>query len=321
VTRPAVARSSQRVHFSAVNTLPKQLVRRVYAKVNLALAVGPPIEPPALKAGFHPIASWMACIDLADELTLVRQPEGEKTDYLVRWFDGKPVEWAPETDLAVRAHRLMEREAGRELPVAMVLHKQIPAGAGLGGGSADAAAVLTGVNEVFGLGLSGHRLRELSTELGSDIAFFIDHGAMQEDGIYAPARPAIVTGFGEEIERLERMEEFPLLLIFPPFGCDTKKVYEAFDEGTPGPLQSETVRRLAQERFPDGERLFNDLAEAAERVEPRIREIRLAVAGATGLPVHVSGSGSTLFLLAGPEFLEPVRRAAPGCRVETAKIL
>jgi 4-diphosphocytidyl-2-C-methyl-D-erythritol kinase len=129
------------------------------AKVNLALSVGGPTPD-----GYHPIASWMVAIDLADELTLERA-DGDST-YDIAWSDDalrpSPIDWPLESDLIVKAHRLVEAEIGRPLPARATLRKRIPVGAGLAGGSTDGAAMLKALRQLFDLDLPDQRLIDLS---------------------------------------------------------------------------------------------------------------------------------------------------------------
>ena len=154
--------------------MPDSLAITAYAKLNLALSVGPPVPP----RGYHPIASWFVCIGLSDTLRLTRLQPGSPSRHTIRWAPGAPrptpIDWPVERDLAVRAHRLLEHHTGRPLPVDMTVDKRIPVGAGLGGGSSDAAAALRALNTLFSLGLPADQLRALASHLGSDIPFFID---------------------------------------------------------------------------------------------------------------------------------------------------
>ncbi len=278
---------------------PDAIERDAWAKVNLALSVGP-----ADDAGMHPICSWICCVDLRDRVRVERLPEPAPSEFDLRWEDGSPVAWATQTDLVVRAHALLEREAGRTLAVRISLRKTIPDGGGLGGGSSDAASTMLALDELFGLGFGPDRLRALSPELGSDIAFFLDASA--------PPRPAIVSGLGERIERIGALEG-AVTLVCPPFGCSTRDVYRAYD-GSPVALREQDVRALARGPI-EPWRLFNDLALPSERVEARLAELRTYLEGVLGLPVLVSGSGSTLLVI-GPEGAsERARLAAPSCRV------
>ncbi len=286
------------------------------AKVNLALAVGPP-EPEGPKRGWHPIASWMAPVSLADTLTVTRLPEGSLSRYAVRWAEDAPrtsvIDWSITRDLAVRAHLALEQRAGRPLPVQMRLDKRTPVGGGLGGGSSDAAAMLRAINELFDLKFEISDLRELARPLGSDVAYFLDDDALP--------RPALVEGFGDRIERTAPVAG-SLVLLFPDFGCPTPRVYAAFDESIPDSTfetRAAAARALAEGADVRAE-LFNDLATPAEMVAPDLRELRAQVESLTSVPAHVTGSGSTLFLVGadadhGAWLLRTVQDAIPADRL------
>jgi 4-diphosphocytidyl-2-C-methyl-D-erythritol kinase len=290
-----------------------QLTRRAHAKVNLALSVGPPLPAQAPRAGFHPIASWMACIELADDLFLSRLDDARPSTHAVVWAPDaprpSPIDWPIDKDLAVRAHRLMERLAGRPLPVDLRVVKRTPVGGGLGGGSSDAAAAMLALRDLFDLALPHEALTRASTELGSDIAFFIDDTN--------PPRPALVTGLGDRIERLQPVPA-DILLVMPPFGCPTGRVYAAFDAAPGAELREHAVRALASDAARAGRlphrRLFNDLAAPACHVEPRLARLLAALRSASPLEPRladlladrgctslleflVTGSGSTIIAL------------------------
>jgi len=283
---------------------PDRIHARAHAKLNLALAVGPALPPGDPHAGYHPIASWMHAIDLADEITLTRAGD---TEYDIAWHDGTPVAWDPAGDLAVRAHRAVESLAGRPLPVRLRVRKSIPAGGGLGGGSSDAGATMLALRDLFGLDLDDAALAAAAHRLGTDIPFFIDPPAWRAQ---LPPRPALVTGLGDRAERLDRRVG-AVTLVCPPFGCPTGAVYRTFDE-RPTPACDEARARQTALNPPDPDAPFNDLADAAERAEPRLARLRAALETALATPVHVSGSGSTLFCFAPPEAVAP---HAPDCRV------
>lgn len=278
-----------------------------HAKINLALAVSPPISEEGPRKGWHSIASWMAPIGLGDTLTIRRGAPGDASAHHIRWADDAPrptpIDWPITKDLAVRAHHLLEREAGRPLPLRLRMEKRTPVGGGLGGGSSDAAAALLTIDRAFGLGLTADRLAALSRELGSDVAFFLDGG-----GGDAP-RPALVEGFGDRIARTPRVQAHAVLIL-PPFGCATPAVYKAFDSIPEAALarlsghagferRAEAAAALARAAVVDPRTpLFNDLAPAAELVAPGLAEIRAEAARATETPVHITGSGSTCFQIA-----------------------
>jgi len=283
--------------------VPDAITLHAHAKLNLALAVGPPV-PGGPAAGMHPVASWMTAIDLADTVAVRRLNTGDPSRHTVRWHDGRPVDWATGDDLAVRAHRALETEKG-PLPAEIEVTKRIPAGGGLGGGSSDAAAFLRALNHLFDLDTPPDDLARLAAALGSDIPFFID----RLDDPHAAPRPAFVTGLGERIERLPPIDpaSHEILLISPPFGCPTGAVYRAFDDDPPDTFREHAVDDLARSGTIDPESLFNDLAAPAERVEPRLARLRRDLAKTLGLPVHVSGSGSTLFVIVPGPGAEGVR--------------
>lgn len=267
----------------------RSITRRAYAKINLALSVGGALPPGTRRAGrdvsgYHPIASWMAPIELWDEVRVTRGGGGASE---VLWAGNavraSPIDWELGRDLAVRAIRALESAAGIGEELCVRVEKRIPVGGGLGGGSSDAAAALLAGNALLDEPLAAERLAAIALSLGSDVAFFLDD---------CPPRPALVSGLGERVERIARVPG-ELLLIVPGFGCPTGAVYRAFDAGPPAKLNEARVRGLIEAGTVDPASLFNDLAGAACVVEPRLAAI-LAVLVPLG-PVHVTGSGSCLF--------------------------
>ena len=268
--------------------------RRAYAKINLGLRVGAPIDRGA-RAGMHPIVSWIHAIELADELRVER---AARTRHDIAWDSGEPVSWDPRTDLVVRAHAALEARAGRALPAAITVRKSIPDGAGLGGGSSDAASVLTAIRACCGLEIGADELGAIGHTLGSDVPFFLDDES--------PPRPALVGGVGETIERLDRRDG-ALTLVVPGFGCATGAVYRAFDElggasAAPAPIDPAPGGAIPWDA------LVNDLTDAARRVEPRLGGLIDDLGAALGLPVVTTGSGSALMVPGHPE----VPRDIPG---------
>ena len=255
---------------------------KAHAKLNLALAVGP-----ARDDGMHPIASWMTPISLADELEVTRLEADRFSRYAILWHEEalRPTEigWSITKDLAVRAHLLLEAEVGCSLPVQLKMEKRTPVGAGLGGGSADAAAMMRAVRELYDLDVDDARMRALAMELGSDVAFCLGAGA------------AVVEGIGETIAWLPSPDG-AVVLVCPDFGCHTGSVYDAFDGIGGGALRADDVRAMASAGMIDSASLFNDLAAAAETVSPALREIRDEVSAIAEAPAHVTGSGSAMFV-------------------------
>ena len=195
--------------------------------------------------GYHLIDAEMVSLDLADELTFT---EGDGLELV----DAPPGLDGPADDNLVR--RAL-RAVGRTAHVRVV--KRVPVGGGLGGGSADAAAVLrwAGCDDV-----------DLAAGLGADVPFCVRGGR------------ARVTGIGERLEPLPH-EARTFTLLTPPFGCSTPAVYRAWDE-LGGPTGGGA----------------NDLEPAALVVEPRLTLWRDQLAGATGEQPVLAGSGSTWFV-------------------------
>lgn len=195
--------------------------------------------------GFHLLDAEMCTLDLADRLELREAPRTR-----VRQVDGSPVPGGDD-ELVARALAL----AGRTADV--WVDKAIPAGAGLGGGSADAAAVLR---------WAGFRDLERAATIGADVAFCVVGGR------------ARVRGIGEDVEAREYVDR-TFTLLTPPFGCATPAVYAAWD-------------RLGG---PAGEH-GNDLEPAALEVEPRLATYRTRLGDATGQVPRLAGSGSTWYV-------------------------
>lgn len=260
------------------------------AKVNLALSVGA-----ADATGMHPIASWMIALDFGDTLEL-RATSGTNSQYDIRFDETaprpQPIDWPLEKDLAVRAHALVQAHVGRPLAIDASLRKRVPAGAGLGGGSSDAAGMLVGLNTLFDLDLSEATLRELAAQLGSDVVFLV--AAM----LGSPS--AIVTGRGEQIEAMQLGSAIDLVLILPPLQCPTGPVYAAFDASASNNATADPqrIRTIATHLPVETDALFNDLAEPAQQVTCDLRSTIASVVAATGRRVHVTGSGAAMFVVA-----------------------
>lgn len=241
------------------------------AKINLSLSVGEINDD-----GMHPIVSKIACVDFSDDLEVVKLDEATLSRYAILWADDapqkSPINWPITRDLAVRAHRLLEHASGHPLPVQMKLQKRIPIGGGLGGGSSDAAAMLLACSELYNLDVD---LVSIAGKLGSDVPFFLTGGT------------AVVSGFGETIEPLGD-EKLHLVLMAPEYGCPTGEVYDSFDDLG--------IIHLDEKRVRGGE-LFNDLFDAACKISEELHEDFNRLQQVTGLEIHLSGSGSTMFTI------------------------
>lgn len=259
------------------------ITARAPAKLNLALSVGSPEED-----GMHPIASWMVTVDLHDELELKKLPPQSQSRFATIWHDEATrkadIDWPFRHDLSVRAHRALEERVGRNLLIQSTLRKRIPLGGGIGGGSSDAAMMLIGLNQLFDLGLERSELADIGGEVGSDVPFLVHGGS------------AIVEGRGERVESLPVSPDIHAVLAFPDLACPTSEVYRRFDELQTGQtVDPERVRNVAEN--PSFDAPFNDLSAPAFDLFPALKKIAEDLGSLAERPAHLSGSGSTIFVL------------------------
>jgi 4-diphosphocytidyl-2-C-methyl-D-erythritol kinase len=235
---------------------------RAFAKLNLALRVGR-----SRADGLHPLCSVFASIDLADEV-YVEPAEEDRVD--CPGVDGPNL-----AEAALAAFRARVPELP---PLHVQIEKRIPVAAGLGGGSADAAATLRAANRVAGAQLDAAALRELAASLGSDVPSQVE------------PRHALVSGVGELVEPIELPLAFAVLAPQSE-GLSTAAVYAEFDRLGLGreELGCEELRAAP------GGTLENDLQPAALSLRPELADVLDRLSG----PALVSGSGPTCFALFG----------------------
>ena len=243
---------------------------RAPAKVNLLLHVGP-----TRADGLHELCSLFASIDLADDVTV--EPAEEDS---VECAD------VPGPNLAAAAVSLFRAEAAPELPPLRVrIDKRIPVAAGLGGGSADAAAALRAANRLADEPLDAGALRALGARLGADVPSQVE------------PRHALVTGAGEGVEPVE-LPPMTLLLLPAEEGLSTADVYGQADSlgTTRTDLDADRVRDLAaRPLFELAAVLENDLEAAAVSLRPELAERMDALREAGAMTARVTGSGPTVF--------------------------
>jgi 4-diphosphocytidyl-2-C-methyl-D-erythritol kinase len=259
---------------------------RAPAKLNLSLAVGEREDD-----GYHRLDSLAVPLKLADELALSASPGGGIELSVTADPPGSsdlPRPSLPPTDrdnLVWRAAEMLAELADRPPDVRIALHKRIPTGGGLGGGSADAAATLWGLNRLWRLDLSTDKLMPLAAGLGSDVPFCLI------------GRAARIRGRGEIVRPLDhRLPSLWALLIFPGIELSTGQAYERLDQ-----MREENKVPPRREHEMAGLRLFNDLEAASLALSPSLGQFfrRLSEPGQLpGVPrLMVAGSGSTLFSL------------------------
>ncbi len=250
------------------------------AKVNLTLEVTGVEEN-----GYHTLDTLFAWLELHDTVEL-RLAE-ETSLKMLGDAPGQEHVTADEENLVLRALRALESRCARELPTEIVLTKRIPTGGGLGGGSADAAATLWGLNSLHDLGLDQEALSEVARKLGADVAFGLVGGFARG------------TVYGDRLEPQpfpSELAERVLVLVQPGFPCFTPKVYGEWDRLRPRPALGATESFLkADSASQQLDWVLNDLEPAAFALFPQLIELksRMQSLGLEGC--CLSGSGSTLF--------------------------
>ena len=270
--------------------MARTLTLRPPAKINLTLQVGP-----RLASGFHDVRTILQSIAISDALTFTprRGPFALRTR-----ARGLP---ADRTNLVWRAADAIWRAAGRAgdaRDVRIAITKAIPMAAGLGGGSADAAAALVGLNRVWELGLSRSQLGEIAASLGSDVPFFLVGGT------------AIGLDRGDTVFPLEDARRLDLVVIKPAAGVATADAYRWLDEdrdrGRPG--HAAPPRRLDL-GWPTGPlSLVNDLEGPVARRVPVVAEMVAACLEHGARAAAMTGSGSAVFGAFAPRTCARARR-------------
>jgi len=241
------------------------------AKINIFLK----IEGRDKASGMHFLRSLFAPIDICDKLEI------EESDTFSVVTNGIAEKIPTEKNIVFKAYSALRNYVGKELPrFSVKIEKSIPTGAGLGGGSSNAAAFLKFVNEKCNLDLSSTQLIEIASKIGSDVPFFI------------LGKPAIVSGTGEKIETVELPESGKFfVLVNPEIHVDTKLAYSLFDKTYPTCNTSNQV----PENFSWGkEHIFNDFEEIVFAEFPEIARVKAELEFSGASKVFMSGSGSTL---------------------------
>ncbi len=256
--------------------MEQKLVLKAHGKINLGLDVVRRLEN-----GYHEVRMIMQSVELADIVTIKKSAE----DNIVIRADQKTIP-CDERNLAYKAAKLMKETYGISDGVEIFLEKHIPVAAGMAGGSADCAAVLKGMDELFCLGLTLEELQKTGVKLGADVPYCLMGGCALSEGI------------GEVLTGLKEPPECVLLLVKPDINVSTKYVYRN--------LKLETL-----ERHPDIDGMMRDIENGAleslcEKLEnvlesvtgkqyPVIGKIEHVMKEEGALQAVMSGSGPTVF--------------------------
>ena len=273
---------------------------RAFAKINLSLRVSA-VRPD----GFHDVRTILQAIDLFDRVKCMarRGPFEIRCD-----MPGVP---ADRTNLVWKGAQLLWEAARREgeaRDAVVLLQKNIPMKAGLGGGSSDAAAALVGLRRLWKLRVPEERMHALAATLGSDVPFFLVGGT------------ALGLGRGEDVYPLEKLPRYWVLLVIPPFGIATKDAYEWLDERA----WTSSVSYLPETWLGRTTPLANDLEAPVAARHPVITQLKQRFTERGALMSAMSGSGSTVFGIFDSK--SAAARAArafsqEGARVMTARFL
>lgn len=283
--------------------MSRSVTVRAPGKINLGLRVG------ALQDdGYHDVASLYQAVSLYEEVTATA------SDTFSVNFTG-PIDCSglatDDTNLALRAAKLLASHTGSQHGVALTVNKHVPIAGGMGGGSADAAASLLACDELWGTGVGKHTLMDLGGQLGADVPFALEGGT------------AIGTGRGDRLTQALTSGEHHWVLVFAATGLSTPQVYAELDRHRQQhvhdlPTVNDTVRidsgLLQAVRSGDldqlAESLHNDLQPAALKLRPELSETLEFGDTRGALASLVSGSGPTCaFLTADTQAAAQLRHA------------
>jgi 4-diphosphocytidyl-2-C-methyl-D-erythritol kinase len=246
-----------------------------YAKINLGLHILGVRED-----GYHELETIFQEISVRDVITVAAQRSGIVVGC------SNPAIPTDESNLAWRAAALMQKKAGISSGCIIQIKKNIPAGAGLGGGSSDAATTLKALNEIWGIDWPLHELLPLAAELGSDVPFFIRGGT------------ALGRGRGEMLEPLTIPRAYWGVLIYPNLSISTKWVYENATFDLTKSLKNSKFYSLTSfvDALSDWDiRLTNDLEPVVFNKYPHLKQLAERFKQAGAFYAHMSGSGSAVF--------------------------
>jgi len=261
---------------------------RVPAKVNLQLAVGPREAD-----GFHNLVTVFQAISIYDDVTITKSAPGNGITISIIGAHGVP---ADATNLAVKAAQLIADDYDFVIDAHIEVNKSIPVAGGMAGGSADAAAVIVGVNELYELEMSREEMHEFGSQLGSDVPFMISGGT------------AIGQGRGDQLTAALSRGTYHWVLALSTVGLSTPAVYQECDRLRAGldiaaPQTSDALMQslLAADSKAVGQALHNDLQSAACSLRPALTLVLDVGEEYGALGSIVSGSGPTVAFLVADE--------------------
>lgn len=229
--------------------------------------------------GYHELETSFVPLPWADALEVLPAPDAAPATTLA--LTGRPVPGAPATNLCLRAYELLKADFPT-LPAAQLhLHKVVPIGAGLGGGSADAAFALRSFNDVFNLQLAPAQLAAYARRLGADCAFFLEN------------TPVLATGKGDDLAPLPLdLHGTPCVVVWPGVAIGTAEAYRRVRPQAP---QHRLRQVLAEPLATWRGRVVNDFEQALAPAYPVLAEVKQQLYAAGAAFASLSGSGSAVF--------------------------
>ena len=226
--------------------------------------------------GYHELETIFYPIGLKDGLEIIEN----KKNKIVFSSSGLALNIDPEENIVVKAYRLLA--ADHSLPgLDIHLHKVIPFGAGLGGGSSDAAFLLKGLNDYFELGLFVSQQKRYAIKLGADCSFFLEN------------KPAFACGIGEQLQNIDfSLSGYFIVLVKPPFGVGTKEAYAGIKPSLPKFSLLDSIK-YPRDKWQNC--IVNDFETSVFPLYPAIAEIKSKLIESGAVYAAMSGSGSSVF--------------------------
>ena len=244
------------------------------AKINLGLNI---IEK--RPDGYHNLETIFYPINLQDALEVTRRENNDK-EYTLH-ISGAPLEGEPEENLVVKAYKLLKKDYPGLLPVDIHMYKHIPAGAGLGGGSSDAACMIKLLNDKFSLRLSTERMEEYAAKLGADCAFIIRN------------KPVFATGIGNLFEPVDlSFKGYHIILIKPDIFVSTRDAFAEIKPVRPAVSLKEIVKQPIETWKSS---MKNDFEDSVFKKFPEIAAIKVELYDLGAVYAAMSGSGSSVY--------------------------
>ena len=231
--------------------------------------------------GYHDLETVFYPLPLRDSLEIIEMAHNQRSSTLPFTSSGLPIEGGYASNLCVKAYRLLKKDFPRMPHIMMHLHKVIPAGAGLGGGSADAAFTLKLLNKMFSLRLADEKLKEYAIELGSDCPFFLIN------------KPCYASGRGEVLEPIQLdLSSYRIVIVNPGIHISSGTAFQNITPVKPEHSLKDVIKLPVEEWKLN---MQNDFEKVIFKKHPEIVDIKDKLYSMGAIYASMSGSGSTVF--------------------------